>query len=73
MLRFLEIKYLVVVVVASLVAIVYLQVTGAGPALQANAPLARYWAQLRLRDDGREAVPVRQSILYALAGRRLRR
>jgi hypothetical protein len=73
MVRFLEIKYLVVLVAASLVAIVFLQVTGEGRALQANAPLVRYWVQLRQRDDGREAEPVRQGILHALAGRRLRR
>jgi hypothetical protein len=73
MVRFLEIKYLIVLVAASLVAIVYLEATGAGPALQANAPLVRHWAQRRQRDDARGAEPVRLGILHALAGRRLRR
>jgi hypothetical protein len=73
MVRFLEIKYLVVLVVASLLAIVYLEATGASRALRANAPLVRYWAKLGQRDDGRGAEPVRLGILHALAGRRLRR
>jgi hypothetical protein len=72
MVRFLEIKYLVVLVVASLVAIVYLEVTGAGRALQANAPLARYWVQLKRRDGGRVAELVRRGVEDALEQRQPR-
>jgi hypothetical protein len=76
MLRFLEIKYLMVLVAASLVAIVYIQATGVGPALQANAPLVRYWAQHGQRDDGPEVELVRRNVEEAtsdaLEGRRPR-
>jgi hypothetical protein len=54
MVRFLELKYLVFLVVASLVAIVLLQVTGDGDALQADAPLVRYEAELRAKGRQRD-------------------
>lgn len=62
MLRFLEIKYLMVLVAASLVAIDYIQATGVGPALMANAPLVRYWDQHRQRADGPEDELVRRNV-----------
>ena len=62
MLKFLEIKYLMVLVVASLVGIVYIQATGIGPALMANAPLVRYWDQHGRRDDGPDVELARRNI-----------
>jgi hypothetical protein len=76
MLKFLEIKYLVVLVAASLVGIIYIQVSGVGPALQANAPLVRYWNQHRQGANGSEFESVRRNVENAtegaLEGRRLR-
>ena len=70
MLRFLEIKYLMVLVVASLVGIVYIQATGIGPALMANAPLVRYWNQHGQRADAPDVELARRNVEEAIGDAR---
>lgn len=59
MVKFLEPKYAVYLVVASLIAIVLLQVTGEGQALQADAPLLRLEVDVH---DRRERLPTAEPI-----------
>jgi hypothetical protein len=54
MVKYLDPKYLVALVVASVVALVFLQATGVGPALQASPPLERLELDVH---DHRERVP----------------
>jgi hypothetical protein len=58
MVKYLEPKYLVALVVASVVAIVWLQATGVGPALQASPPLERYEAEVGREAHGRVPEPI---------------
>jgi hypothetical protein len=58
MVKYLEPKYLVALVVASVVAIVFLQATGVGPALQASPPLERYEAAITREAHGRVPEPI---------------